>query len=246
MSEDPKGFDAGDYNLFRYCHNDPIDFADPMGLETELIPGPNHGNSVIEMDQHLSASQAVWQRQMTFSSSYGAIHEALANKLGDAVGQLRANVSKNLAPHDYRNMKVVQGTIVAAAPIEEGASLAVGLARFISRLFHGSEATATGIQKGATLYRAFGGEARALGRSWTTVAPDAVSDFRAAAGLFEGNTGKFVITSRLKSLEGFSVQHSLPGPMTPPGALQIPEVLFAKPPVPGVNIEIIGGGGWHP
>jgi RHS repeat-associated protein len=32
MSEDPKGFDAGDYNLFRYCHNDPIDRTDPMGL----------------------------------------------------------------------------------------------------------------------------------------------------------------------------------------------------------------------
>jgi hypothetical protein len=31
MSEDPKLFDAGDYNLFRYCHNDPIDLTDPMG-----------------------------------------------------------------------------------------------------------------------------------------------------------------------------------------------------------------------
>jgi RHS repeat-associated protein len=31
-SEDPKGFDAGDYNLFRYCHNDPLDLTDPMGL----------------------------------------------------------------------------------------------------------------------------------------------------------------------------------------------------------------------
>src|SRR5579884_1259031 len=35
MSEDPKLFDAGDYNLFRYCHNDPIDFTDPMGLASE-------------------------------------------------------------------------------------------------------------------------------------------------------------------------------------------------------------------
>jgi RHS repeat-associated protein len=33
MSEDPKGFDAGDYNLYRYCHNDPLDKTDPMGLE---------------------------------------------------------------------------------------------------------------------------------------------------------------------------------------------------------------------
>jgi RHS repeat-associated protein len=30
--EDPKGFDADDYNLFRYCHNDPEDLTDPMGL----------------------------------------------------------------------------------------------------------------------------------------------------------------------------------------------------------------------
>lgn len=33
MSEDPKGFDAGDYNLFRYCKNDPEDLTDPMGLD---------------------------------------------------------------------------------------------------------------------------------------------------------------------------------------------------------------------
>jgi RHS repeat-associated protein len=33
MSEDPKLFDAGNYNLFRYCHNDPIDMTDPMGLD---------------------------------------------------------------------------------------------------------------------------------------------------------------------------------------------------------------------
>src|SRR5205807_1983461 len=33
MSEDPKLFEAGDYNLYRYCHNDPLDLTDPMGLE---------------------------------------------------------------------------------------------------------------------------------------------------------------------------------------------------------------------
>ena len=35
MSEDHKLADTGDYNLFRYCHNDPIDFTDPMGTVTE-------------------------------------------------------------------------------------------------------------------------------------------------------------------------------------------------------------------
>jgi RHS repeat-associated protein len=36
MSEDPKGFDAGDYNLFRYCKNDPEDLTDPMGEDVNL------------------------------------------------------------------------------------------------------------------------------------------------------------------------------------------------------------------
>ena len=45
MSEDPKLFDAGDYNLFRYCHNDPLDFTDPMGLDTLVIIGDQRNDS---------------------------------------------------------------------------------------------------------------------------------------------------------------------------------------------------------
>ena len=41
MSEDPKLFDAGDYNLFRYCHNDPIDFTDPMGTDYGPFDSPD-------------------------------------------------------------------------------------------------------------------------------------------------------------------------------------------------------------
>ncbi len=32
MQPDPKQFLAGDYNLYRYCHNDPINHTDPTGL----------------------------------------------------------------------------------------------------------------------------------------------------------------------------------------------------------------------
>jgi RHS repeat-associated protein len=63
MSEDPKGFvrraglgkasgdwsftahpDEGEFNLFRYCGNDPVDFTDPTGLDAQawaeaFIPG---------------------------------------------------------------------------------------------------------------------------------------------------------------------------------------------------------------
>ncbi len=33
LQPDPKEFAAGDYNLYRYCHNDPINRSDPFGLE---------------------------------------------------------------------------------------------------------------------------------------------------------------------------------------------------------------------
>jgi RHS repeat-associated protein len=32
LQPDPKEFTAGDYNLYRYCHNDPVNFTDPFGL----------------------------------------------------------------------------------------------------------------------------------------------------------------------------------------------------------------------
>ena len=37
MSEDPKGFAAGDNNFFRYCGNDPVDHTDPMGLSQDSV-----------------------------------------------------------------------------------------------------------------------------------------------------------------------------------------------------------------
>ena len=33
LQPDPKEFAAGDYNLYRYCHNDPVNRSDPDGLE---------------------------------------------------------------------------------------------------------------------------------------------------------------------------------------------------------------------
>jgi RHS repeat-associated protein len=33
LQPDPKEFAAGDYNIYRYCHNDPVNKSDPMGLD---------------------------------------------------------------------------------------------------------------------------------------------------------------------------------------------------------------------
>jgi D-alanyl-D-alanine dipeptidase len=69
MSEDPKLFDAGDYNLYRYCHNDPLDFTDPMGLE---IPGVEPPPTLGKQVQNLQAkARDVAERSQ---STYEAAH----------------------------------------------------------------------------------------------------------------------------------------------------------------------------
>jgi RHS repeat-associated protein len=37
LQPDPKEFAAGDYNLYRYCHNDPVNKSDPTGLKDEYV-----------------------------------------------------------------------------------------------------------------------------------------------------------------------------------------------------------------
>jgi hypothetical protein len=79
------------------------------------------------------------------------------------------------------------------------------------------------VAEGTTLFRVFGGEARGLGQSWTTVNPGEVANFREAAGLFPGNTGQFVIEGQLSSTEGVLFRGALPGPGGIGGGL--PEVI---------------------
>ena len=43
LSEDPIGFAGGDVNLYRYVRNSPINFRDPLGLETLPLGDPVGG-----------------------------------------------------------------------------------------------------------------------------------------------------------------------------------------------------------
>jgi RHS repeat-associated protein len=71
MSEDPKLFDAGDYNLFRYCHNDPIDFTDPMGLEYQREPWPNHQEQAKAKTLDDAYNEGMANAQRTMHGAHG-------------------------------------------------------------------------------------------------------------------------------------------------------------------------------
>ena len=157
MSEDPKLFDGGDYNLFRYCHNDPVDFTDPMGLD-DTAPTYSPRQTSQERAETLSATQAVWERQMKFSSSHGAITEGWSHMLANL--RKWAHSHKDSDP-DFKHMKTVCPTIVAVAPIEEAPAAIAGLSRLISRMLRasGEETTSTALStirfthSGETFYR---------------------------------------------------------------------------------------------
>ena len=72
ISEDPKVFDAGDYNLFRYCHNDPIDFADPMGTEQDFATiAPREVSRMRADDNSYNFIMGLMQRQFNSAISAG-------------------------------------------------------------------------------------------------------------------------------------------------------------------------------
>ena len=97
------------------------------------------------------------------------------------------------------------------------------------------------VKEGAAVFRVFGGEARGLGKSWTTVNPGEVANFRRGAGLFPGNTGQFVIEGRLTNTEGVLLRDALRGPSGVGGGL--PELVI---PNPGSQVCLICVSGANP
>jgi hypothetical protein len=48
LQPDPKQFEAGDYNIYRYCHNDPVNRTDPFGLGPPISVQPDTNEAAIE------------------------------------------------------------------------------------------------------------------------------------------------------------------------------------------------------
>jgi RHS repeat-associated protein len=114
MSEDPKLFEPGDYNLFRYCHNDPIDMTDPMGLESPswvqaIIPGK------IEWDAAVANFQA---------GNYGTAAAAFTAMLGQQIAAVYTVGGSMRAQQSF------QAARVATAEQQAGNKVAAVIGKF--------------------------------------------------------------------------------------------------------------------
>jgi hypothetical protein len=133
-----------------------------------------------------------------------------------------------LAPGLGEIADIANGLISLARGDEIGASLSFAAAMPFAGwgataakygVKYGDEAAAFAASKGnefVDVYRAFGGDARAQGFSWTTTDPRTVSNFRDAAGLPSGgasgvnNSADFLIQGRARASDIIESRSALP------------------------------------
>jgi hypothetical protein len=115
MSEDPKLFDAGDYNLFRYCHNDPIDMADPMGLANETVGITNpRQESQWKADITNAERISLWQKSM--ESSIGGEHAFYTLQRMQLVENARRSIA-DVARDDVSSVKYANTRNLLGKPV---------------------------------------------------------------------------------------------------------------------------------
>jgi RHS repeat-associated protein len=74
LQTDPKGFDAGDMNLFRYCADDPVDLSDPMGLYVTYSDGWSKADAE-NFGKHFEQEWADPQGRANWEAAYASPNE---------------------------------------------------------------------------------------------------------------------------------------------------------------------------
>jgi RHS repeat-associated protein len=87
VSEDPIGFSGGDMNLYAYVENDPVNLADPWGLQAAIpfpsapIPLPLPPIAIPGSPQNQQAVQATAEALRQLQNSVGALGNSLEDLL---------------------------------------------------------------------------------------------------------------------------------------------------------------------
>ena len=181
ISPDPAGFGGGSLNLYSYVGDSPTNGTDPSGQFVEFAAACAIG---------AAASVALdWAGQSLAGRKYTAGQGARDAGLGCLLGMLDPG------------LLVGEGGALAAGE-EAGGALTADAAK--------AAAGSSDVSAGTKLYRVWGDEARAWGRSWTTEDPSLAGNYRDIAGLPNQNSGRFVSEGMLTNTEGVEVTTAAP------------------------------------
>ena len=222
-------------NLYAYVHNNPLAKVDLDGhadtalqLMTWFVSqiGPAGPKEVLK-------DIVVGTAKGAGKFGYDTLKAAVASTQGvpgPGLATITASTPKSLQPSNSTQAAAsgaTQITLTVASAAVPAALVSSGTAAAsVAQLATGSTSEGT-VEVGTTLFRVFGGEATPFGNlaggSFTTADPSLVDDFRVAAGLFPGNTGRFVLEGTLTDTSGVTLTTAAPGPGGVGGT--IPEVI---------------------
>ena len=206
VSVDAVGGDVGNsqsWNRYAYGLNNPLKYLDPDG----------RANLMALSDQNAT--------RHTSDSQTQAFRQEEQKVLG-----VSASVVSTFAPGpEDALMAVVFGKTAMRALGSLGRSIK-GFFSKADNIGDAARAAEGGIDEGTKIFRVWGDDAAANGRSWTTVDPESVPNYRSAAGLPSQNSGRFVSEGVIQDATGITTRSSLPLDGNPGG---LSEVLIPNP-----------------
>ncbi|MEK7281247.1 MAG: RHS repeat-associated core domain-containing protein, partial [Chloroflexota bacterium] len=218
LQRDPVGYVAG-LNLYTYVGNSPMNWLDPLGLEKHPGRAGFWQGLMVDPLRALLSPMGLALLAAGIGATLALAVPGLALGAAVTLGALVffGGVSIGLALNAAVTGQSFTGQPLGAYDRGRAAGQATfGLATLAAGALVGRGGGGGGVTSGTKVYRVFGGEATPFGNpaggSFTTVNPATVGKFREAAGLYPGNTGRFVMEAQLINTESVTVRQALPGP----------------------------------
>jgi RHS repeat-associated protein len=126
LQPDPKHFEAGDYNLYRYCHNDPVNKTDPTGLILIVDPTTPLLFQLIEYAALNEASRAPSVQaaitQLQNSSNLHVITMKTDTSAGAGLAGGRSETTEPIGNKQDAINKIGTGSLMRINPFEQSSS----------------------------------------------------------------------------------------------------------------------------
>jgi RHS repeat-associated protein len=191
-------------SLYSSMGNNPILYNDPLGDTT--VPGAGFWKNLVGGVKDGGLETAGFVRSLGTTQGWKNLGNGLLD-MADRVNPISpTGISKNIETGNAAANYV--SNIPNISKDQIGHDLGYGLEKTAETVVLSKGAGMVGkAMQGAkteTVFRVFGGDAKAEGFSWTPKNPNSVSNFRDAAGLPSGgasgsnNTGRFVIEGTVK------------------------------------------------